>query len=90
MLETSLQGFVGQYLDALAVGEDPIAARGIGLIIDRFAISVRRAHEAPRDSVSLAGLCPDGFQDRAFTAQFPHGFPVCAACQYVQPRMNSR
>ena len=90
MFETSSQGFVGQYLDTLAVGEDPIAARGIGLIIDRFAISVRRAHEAPRDSVSLAGLSPDGFQDRAFNGHIPDGFPIGAACQYVQPRMNSR
>jgi len=39
----TLQDFVGWYLDALAVGDDPIAARGIGLVIDRFAISVRRA-----------------------------------------------
>jgi hypothetical protein len=34
MFETSLQDFVGRYPDALAIGDDPIAARGIGLIID--------------------------------------------------------
>jgi hypothetical protein len=62
MLETSLQGFVGQYLDALAVGEDPIAARGIGLIIDRFAISIRRAHE-DSTGFSLSG--------RTFSRWFP-------------------
>src|SRR5215471_10491806 len=42
----ALQDFVGRYLDGLAVGDDPIAARGIGLVIDRFAISVRRAARA--------------------------------------------
>jgi hypothetical protein len=31
MFETSLQDFVGLYPDALAIGDDPIAARGIGL-----------------------------------------------------------
>ena len=39
----AFQDSVGWYLDALAVGDDPIVTRGIGLVIDRFAISVRRA-----------------------------------------------
>jgi len=56
MFETSLQGFVGQYLDTLAVGEDPIAARGIGLIIDCFAISVRRV---ARGLHGIQSLSPD-------------------------------
>jgi hypothetical protein len=56
MFETSLQDFVGRYLDALAVGDDPIAARGIGLIIDRFAISVRRA---ARGLHGIQSLSPD-------------------------------
>ena len=52
----ALQDFVGRYLDALAVGDDPIAARGIGLIIDRFAISVRRA---ARGLHGIQSLSPD-------------------------------
>jgi hypothetical protein len=54
MFETSLQDFVGRYLDDLAVGDDPIAARGIGLIIDRFAISVRRAAQGLHGIQSLS------------------------------------
>ena len=40
------------------------------------------------DSVSLVGLSPNGFLDRAFNGHFPDGFPIGAACQYVRPPMN--
>src|SRR6516165_10307437 len=79
MLETSLQGFVGRYLDALAVGEDPIAARGIGLIIDRFAISVRRAHE-DSTGFSLSGrTLSRWFPGSRLYCTIPTWFP-CLCC----------
>jgi hypothetical protein len=47
MFETSLQDFVGRYPDALAIGDDPIDARGIGLIIDRFVNPVESSCSSP-------------------------------------------